>query len=119
MSATPAPEPRKHWHEANPDRLQLGLDQFAEIGLPASHEVNDHGTLNVTTELSFAGEKVELRVEYPFDFPDVEPTVYGPPLLDRHQNRRQGNFSLLDLPAVNWWPSMSAAHLVDEDLRSL
>lgn len=119
VSATPIPEPRKPWYKANPERLQWELGQFAEVGLPARHEIDKAGTLFVKTELPFEGEDVELFVEYPFDFPDVEPTVYGPPLLSRHQNRRQGNFCLLDLPAVAWWPSMSGAHLVDEDLRSL
>ena len=61
-----------------------------------------------------------MRVVFPFDYPDVEPTVYGPEdLLPRHQNRRSGNFCLLEEPAADWWPGMAAAQLVDEDLRWL
>lgn len=59
-------------------------------------------------------------MEFPFDYPDVEPMLWGPPdLLVRHQNRGAGNFCLLEDPSADWWPGMAAAKLVDEDLRWL
>lgn len=59
-------------------------------------------------------------MQFPFDYPDVEPTLWGPRhLLARHQNRSEGNFCLLEDPAADWWPGMAAAQLVDEDLRWL
>ena len=78
------------------------------------------GRLIVKTELPFRGEDIEIRVEFPFDYPDVEPMLWGlPDLLARHQNRGAGNFCLLEDPSADWWPGMAAAKLVDEDLRWL
>lgn len=118
MSATPPPE-RAPWYEAQPDRLAWELEQFADRGLPAS--VDHSGVdLVVATAVTVAGETHALKVVFPFDYPDVEPTVFGPEdLLDRHQNRRSGNFCLLEDPRLDWWPTMSAAAIVDEDLRWL
>jgi molybdopterin/thiamine biosynthesis adenylyltransferase len=74
----------------------------------------------ITTALPFEGEDIDLHVVFPFDYPDVEPMVLGPPrLVDRHQNRRVGNFCLLADPAADWGPGMAAAQLIDEDLRWL
>jgi molybdopterin/thiamine biosynthesis adenylyltransferase len=74
----------------------------------------------ITTSLPYGNEEREILVIYPFDYPDVEPSVLGPPeLLLRHQNRRIGNFCLLEEPAADWWPGMAAAQLVDEELRWL
>ena len=58
---------------------------------------------------------------FPFEYPDSPPRVYGPPILERHQtfDPGGGNFCLLEDPASDWWPAMSAAELVDEDLRWL
>jgi molybdopterin/thiamine biosynthesis adenylyltransferase len=82
--------------------------------------VSSSGRLIVKTALPFRGEDIEVRVVFPFDYPDVGPLVLGPQdLLLRHQNRRLGNFCLLEDPRADWWPSMAAAHLVDEDLRWL
>lgn len=120
MSATGAPERRREWHEAQPERVAWELAEFAARSLPVKHWISESGRLIVETELPFRGEDRAIRVEFPFDYPDVEPRVYGPPeLLERHQNRRAGNFCLLEEPTRDWWPTMSAAALVDEDLRWL
>ena len=119
-SATPTPDTRKEWYEANPERLAWELAEFAARGLPAQDRKLDSGALVIDTSLPFRGEDVQVRVLFPFDYPDVEPSVLGPPqLLPRHQNRRVGNFCLLEEPTADWWPGMSAAQLVDEELRWL
>ena len=119
-SDTGTADPRKAWFEAHPERLEWELAEFAARGLPAEHEVSAGGSLLITTSVPFRGQQREIRVRFPFDYPDVEPTVLGPlELLARHQNRREGNFCLLEEPATDWWPGMAAAQLVDEDLRWL
>lgn len=120
MSDTPTPEARKEWYEAQPERRTWELAEFAARDLPAEDYLCSSGRLAIKTSLPFRGEDTEIRVVFPFDYPDVEPTVYGPEdLLPRHQNRRSGNFCLLEEPAADWWPGMAAAQLVDEDLRWL
>jgi molybdopterin/thiamine biosynthesis adenylyltransferase len=119
VSATPPPDPRKPWYEAHPERLEWELAQFAYFDLPAEQTIDEAGVLAIETTLEFKGDPVSIRVEYPFDFPDIEPTLYGPALLSRHQNRRRGNFCLLEQPAADWWPGMAAAELVHVDLRQL
>lgn len=119
MSGTQEAE-RHEWYEAAPERLEWELAEFAARGLPASAKADDDKRMVVTTELPFAGEQVEIHVAFPHEYPDIEPTVYGPPgLLTRHQTRHVGNFCLLEDPSLDWWPTMSAASLVDEDLRWL
>jgi molybdopterin/thiamine biosynthesis adenylyltransferase len=119
VSVTPA-EPRREWFEVRPERLEWELAQFAERGLPATIARKHDGAMVIATELLYKGEPVPLNVAFPFDYPEVEPTVFGPPgLLPRHQHRHGGNFCLLERPAADWWPTMSAAQLVDEDLRWL
>ncbi len=117
MSAT-APEPRRPWFENQPERRDWELAEFAARGLPAEDYVIN-GTFGIKTKLPFRGEEIEIKVEYPFDYPDVPPTVFGPPVLERHQTRRAGNFCLLEDPQRDWWPAMSGAELIDEDLRWL
>ncbi|HEX7289537.1 MAG TPA: ThiF family adenylyltransferase [Conexibacter sp.] len=73
----------------------------------------------VTTIRLTDGVAHQIEVVFPFDYPDVEPTVCGPPLLTRHQNARDGNFCLMANPAVDWHPLRSAAELVDKNLRNL
>ncbi len=120
MSATGAPEPRREWYEAQPERLGWELAEFAARGLAAERSFEPSGRLVVETQLPFRGQERPIRVRFPFDYPDVAPTVFGPlELLDRHQNRREGNFCLLEDPRRDWWPTMSASELVDEDLRWL
>ena len=119
VSATPEPEPQE-WYEALPERLEWELADFVARGLPAQAEVASNGRMRITTSLPFDGEPVEILVVFPHEYPDVEPTVYGPPgLVGRHQTRVVGNFCLLEDPRLDWWPTMSAAGLVDEDLRWL
>lgn len=119
MSATPESEPQE-WYEASPERLEWELAEFAARGLSAQAEVRSDGRMRITTALPFDGSPIEIRVVLPYDYPDVEPTVYGPPgLIGRHQTRLLGNFCLLEDPRLDWWPTMSAAGLVDEDLRWL
>jgi molybdopterin/thiamine biosynthesis adenylyltransferase len=120
VSATGTETRLPRWYEALPERLEWELAQFVERGLPAERFDAVAGKLGIHTELSFGGEPVQIDVVFPYDYPEVEPTVYGPPaLLPRHQNRRSGNFCLLANPALEWWPTMSAAQLIDEDLRWL
>jgi molybdopterin/thiamine biosynthesis adenylyltransferase len=120
VSATAAPERRREWYEAQPERLEWELAEFATRGLPVKHWISAAGRLVIETQLAFRGEYRVIRIVFPFDYPDVEPRVYGPlELLDRHQNRRVGNFCLLEDPTRDWSPTMSAAELVDEDLRWL
>jgi molybdopterin/thiamine biosynthesis adenylyltransferase len=119
VSATPTPEPRKPWYEAQSERLEWELAQFSYFDLPAEQSIDDTGELTIETSLEFKEETVPIRVVFPFDYPDVEPTFYGPALLSRHQNRRRGNFCLLEEPAADWWPGMAAAELVHVDLRKL
>jgi molybdopterin/thiamine biosynthesis adenylyltransferase len=120
VSDTAAEPGTLRWYEALPERLEWELAEFAARGLPAEQYETSGGRLAIRTELTFEGRPVEISVVFPFDYPDVEPTVYGPPeLLPRHQNRRAGNFCLLENPAVDWWPTMGSAQLVDEDLRWL
>jgi molybdopterin/thiamine biosynthesis adenylyltransferase len=108
------------WYEALPERLEWEFAEFAARSLPVERYETSGGALGIKTELQFDGQPVEIRVVFPSDYPDVEPTVYGPPaLLPRHQNRRSGNFCLLETPSLDWWPTMSSAQLVDEDLRWL
>ncbi len=118
MSATP--EPRQRWFEARPDRLAWELAEFDARGLPARQYETESAQLGIETALPFRGEDIQIRVVFPFDYPDVEPHVFGPSeLLLRHQNRRHGNFCLLEDPAADWWTGMAAAQLIDEDLRWL
>jgi ThiF family len=120
VSDTAAEPGTLRWYEALPERLEWELAEFAARGLPAEQYETSGGRLAIRTELTFEDRPVEISVAFPFDYPDVEPTVYGPPeLLPRRQNRRAGNFCLLENPAVDWWPTMSSAQLVDEDLRWL
>jgi molybdopterin/thiamine biosynthesis adenylyltransferase len=116
VSAT-APEP---WFEGHPERRQWELAEFARRGLPVQESVIN-GTLAVATTMSFCGKDVEIQVAYPDEYPDVPPIVFGPPLLGRHQvlGPRGGNFCLMEQPDSEWWPAMSAAELVDVDLRRL
>jgi molybdopterin/thiamine biosynthesis adenylyltransferase len=119
VSVTPASEPQE-WYQTSPQRLEWELAEFAARGLPAQAEVASTGRMRITTSLPFDGEPVEILVIFPFEYPDVEPTVYGPPgLVGRHQTRVVGNFCLIEDPRLDWWPTMSAAGLVDEDLRWL
>jgi molybdopterin/thiamine biosynthesis adenylyltransferase len=119
VSATPA-EPRLPWYEAHPERLQWELAEFSARELPAHTYDAGSGRIGVETELPFNGTSVAMRMVFPFEYPDVEPTAYGPAgLIGRHQHRRAGNFCLLENPSLDWWPTMSAAQLVDEDLRWL
>src|SRR5206468_900569 len=118
VSATP--EPRQRWFEALPDRLAWEVAEFEARGLPVDQYETQSAQLGIKTTLPFRGEKIEIKVVFPFDYPDVEPHVFGPQdLLLRHQNRRYGNFCLLEDPAADWWSGMAAAQLVDEDLRWL
>lgn len=119
MSATP-PADRPPWQEVLPERLEWELAEFAARGLPAAVST-DGELLVIETAITLGDDNpIELKVQFPFDYPDVEPTVYGPKhLLDRHQNRQHGNFCLLEDPTLDWWPTMSAAALVDEDVRWL
>lgn len=117
MSAT-APEPRRPWFEKQPERRDWELAEFAARGLPGEDYVVN-GTFGIKTTLPFRGEDIEIKVQYPFHYPDVPPTVFGPPILQRHQTRRAGNFCLLEDQQRDWWPAMSGAELVDEDLRWL
>jgi len=120
VSATGSPEPRRKWYEAHPERLEWELAEFAARDLAVARWTEASGRLIVETQLPFRGENRTIRVKFPFDYPDVAPTVFGPfELLDRHQNRREGNFCLLEDPRRDWWPTISAAELVDEDLRWL
>lgn len=116
MSAT-APEP---WFERHPERREWELAEFARRELPAQESVID-GKLLVTTNMSFRGEQIDIQVEYPDEYPDVPPVVFGPRVLSRHQvlGLRGGNFCLLEQPDSEWWPAMPAAELVDNDLRRL
>jgi molybdopterin/thiamine biosynthesis adenylyltransferase len=118
VSATP--EPRQRWFEALPDRLAWEIAEFEARGLPVDQYETQSAQLGIKTTLPFRGEEIEIKVVFPFDYPDVEPHVFGPQdLLLRHQNRRYGNFCLLEDPAADWWSRMAAAQLVDEDLRWL
>jgi molybdopterin/thiamine biosynthesis adenylyltransferase len=116
VSAT-APEP---WFELQPKRRAWELERFAERGLVATESVLS-GTLVVKTSMIYRGEAVEISVVFPDEYPDVPPTVYGPRILRRHQvlGPYGGNFCLLEQPDSDWWPAMSAAELVDKDLRQL
>jgi molybdopterin/thiamine biosynthesis adenylyltransferase len=118
VSDTPTPEPPKPWHEAHPERLEWELGVFEEYGLPAEQTTSDD-LVTIKTSLPFKGEEVAIMVVFPFHYPDVEPLVVGPAILNRHQNRRFGNFCLLDNPAAEWRPDLAAANLIDEDLRAL
>lgn len=119
MSATPQAEPEA-WFDASPERLEWELADFAARGLPAQAEARSDGRMVITTALPFEGSPIDIQVVFPHEYPDVEPTVFGPPaLIGRHQTRRAGNFCLLEDPTLDWWPTMSAAELVDEDLRWL
>jgi molybdopterin/thiamine biosynthesis adenylyltransferase len=116
VSAT-APE---LWFERHPERREWELAEFARRELPAQDSVIN-GILTVATTMSFRGKNVEIQVAYPDAYPDVPPIVFGPPLLGRHQvlGPSGGNFCLLEQPDSEWWPAMSAAELVDVDLRRL
>jgi molybdopterin/thiamine biosynthesis adenylyltransferase len=119
VSATLA-EPRRPWYEAHPERLEWELAEFSARDLPAQTYDAGAGRIGVQSELPFNGTRIALRMVFPFDYPDVEPTAYGPAgLLGRHQHRHAGNFCLLENPSLDWWPTMSAAQLIDEDLRWL
>jgi molybdopterin/thiamine biosynthesis adenylyltransferase len=108
------------WYERHPERREWELAEFARRELPAQESAID-GTLVMATRMSFRGEDVEIQIAYPDEYPDVPPIVFGPPLLGRHQvlGPRGGNFCLLEEPDSEWWPAMSAAELVDVDLRRL
>jgi molybdopterin/thiamine biosynthesis adenylyltransferase len=118
VSDTPSRDARP-WHERQPERLEWELAEFAARDLPTAVG-SDGELLTIDTAITVGGQSVALKVRFPFDYPDVEPTVFGPKhLLARHQNRHSGNFCLLEDPKLDWWPTMSAAALVDEDLRWL
>ena len=124
MSATGADTPPP-WFEAQPARLDWELAQFAARGLPAAQRrgLRDgrlRDSLVIETDLQFQGQSVPIEVAYPCDYPDVPPTVYGPPgLLNRHQQPRSGNFCWAEDPDREWSPHGDAAQLVAEDLRWL
>jgi hypothetical protein len=111
---------RREWYEATPERLEWELTEFSARGLPASASPDADGRMVIATQLRYAGEPVPIEVIFPYEYPEIEPTVFGPPgLVGRHQTRLGGNFCLLEDPRLDWWPTMSAAALVDEDLRWL
>ena|GEM_PF-2523917 len=119
MSATQEAD-RREWYKAAPERLDWELAEFAARDLPATAVPDAEGRMVITTELPHAGEPVAIEVVFPYEYPEIEPTVFGPPgLVGRHQTRLGGNFCLLENPTLEWWPTMSAAGLVDEDLRWL
>ncbi|MCU1676708.1 MAG: Molybdopterin biosynthesis MoeB protein [Frankiales bacterium] len=121
MGATPDhQEPdRRPWHETCPARLVWEQAQFDDRALAHETIVRDDGTLTIHTTLTAAGATHEIRVEFPFDYPDIEPTIYGPPLLVRHQNQRAGNFCLMGNPSADWTTDRCAAALVNENLKWL
>jgi molybdopterin/thiamine biosynthesis adenylyltransferase len=108
------------WFEREPERREWELAEFARRELRAEEFVIG-GSLLVKTAMSFRGEDMEIQVAFPDEYPDVPPIVFGPPLLGRHQvlGPHGGNFCLLEQPDSEWWPAMSAAELVDVDLRRL
>jgi len=75
--------------------------------------------LVVETELPFRGGLLPLSVVYPFDYPDVAPTIFGRSVLPRHQQPASGNFCVLEDSDRDWRPWWPAAKLVDENLRWL
>jgi molybdopterin/thiamine biosynthesis adenylyltransferase len=76
--------------------------------------------LVIETELPFRGKSIPIEVVYPVEYPDEGPTFFGPPrLLDRHQHPRTDNFCWAEDSDRDWWPGMSAAEVVDQDIRWL
>ena len=118
VSATP-PADRPPWHEVLPERLEWELAEFA-APRPPGRGRDRRRLLVIETAITLGDDNtIELEVRFPFDYLDVEPTVAGPRhSLTATRTGSAGNF-LLEDPTLDWWPTMSAAGLVDEDVRWL
>lgn len=111
---TPVP----NWSAEHPDRLEWEMEQFTARGLDVRTEVTLDGLTKATTELCIEGSWIPITVKYPRHFPDGPPKFYAAEgTLGRHQMPDGGNLCVAD--EANWWPWMSAAEIVDGELRSL
>ena len=124
MSVTVDSE-RRRWYDAQPERVAWEEQEFKARKLPATRRVGMRDgryadRLVIETELPFRGQSIPIEVVYPFEYPDEEPIFFGPlRLLDRHQQPRTGNFCWAEASDRDWWPGMSAAEVVDQDIRWL
>ncbi len=111
---TPVPD----WSAEHPERLDWEMEQFTARGLDVRTEVTPDGLTWATTELCIEGSWIPITIKYPRHYPDGPPKFYAAEgTLARHQMPDGGNLCVED--EANWWPWMSAAEIVDEELRSL
>jgi molybdopterin/thiamine biosynthesis adenylyltransferase/ubiquitin-protein ligase len=107
--------------QAPPDRIQWEIDRLAdaEVDVEAGQE---DGLWVMRFKLPFAGKLHDFKVLFPADYPEIQPTIYGPPgMLPRHQNPRQGSLCLVD-NEVNWWrpwrPALDLVRQLETLLRA-
>jgi hypothetical protein len=109
------------WFQRWPDLARWELKRFADRGLPAEVDSSFGEPFLVRSEVEFRGERLEIDVRYPSEYPELPPLVFARPgILDRHQHPFGGNFCLLEDPIDNWpGATWGAADLIAERLEAL
>ncbi len=105
---------RTPWYEAQPERVEWELERLRDDAeVTVQSERREDGVYSVATTLTFRGEDLPVRIDFPRDYPDAAPDIRAERLvLDRHQERVGLNFCVLDNPDTDWNPRRSAAELV-------
>ena len=123
MAAVTADELARPWFERYPDLLDWELRRFSDLGLACQldEQLKDSGRIEIKSEVAYDGQTTPITVNYPAEYPELPPTIFGPAgLLDRHQHRFGGSFCLLPRP-LDDWPARDwgAADLIHDRLRAL
>lgn len=110
------------WWEQYPERLQYELEALRGDGIHFEEpkKNNETGTLSLVLEMSFRGEVLRLRAEFPPFFPYVRVEVFAPDLdLKRHQQPFSKNLCLLGRATDNWEVDDTLAGMLKTQLPRL
>jgi hypothetical protein len=116
MSATDELAP---WWRRHPERLGWELANFADLGVEARAEQGAAGPVLRTTLVLSDGMDVALRVDFPFEYPIMAPSVHVHPGLLGPPHEAGGLLCLFDDPRNQWHPRRDVAELVDGRVRTL
>lgn len=109
----------ERWFDAHPERLRWELAEFERLGLPATLE-HLGNYVAIETELPYESKNVRITALFPFDYPNAAPEFSGPKgLLQRHQNLAGYNLCWAPDSDAEWSPRMSAASVIDTNIRAL